>query len=158
MTTHLKTMFFGAIAAILASGAAATAQSPHVMTTLNDAKWGPAPPMLPPGAQLAVLSGDPTKLGPFAVRLKFPANYAIPAHSHPGDENVTVISGELHVGMGSKLVRKAATALGPGSYALLPAGMNHFAFTRSETTIILFGIGPVGFKYVNPDEDPRRSN
>jgi len=158
MSRYLRKMFLGTIATVLVVGVAATAQHPHVMATLNDAKWGPAPPMLPPGAQLAVLSGDPTKSGPFVVRLKFPANYGIPAHSHPGDENVTVISGALHIGMGSKLDRKAGTALSPGSYALLPAGMNHFAYTRSETTIILFGIGPVGFKYVNPDEDPRRSN
>ena len=158
MVTHRRKMILGAIATVFIAGAAVAAQSPHVMATLNDAKWGPAPPMLPPGAQLAVLSGDPTKTGPFVVRLKFPANYAIPAHSHPGDENVTVISGELYVGMGSKLDRKAGMALSPGSYALLPAGMNHFAFTRSETTIILFGMGPIGFKYVNPDEDPRRSN
>ena len=158
MSTHVRNIIFGAIAAVLVIGAAVTAQSHHVMATLNDAKWGPAPPMLPPGAQLAVLSGDPTKAAPYAVRLKFPANYAIPAHSHPGDENVTVISGELHIGMGSKLDRTAATALTPGSYALMPAGMNHFAFTKSETTIILFGIGPVGFTYVNPADDPRQPN
>jgi quercetin dioxygenase-like cupin family protein len=158
MSTHVRNIIFGAIAAVFVIGAAVTAQSHHVMATLNDAKWGPAPPMLPPGAQLAVLSGDPTKAAPYAVRLKFPANYAIPAHSHPGDENVTVISGELHIGMGSKLDRAAATALPPGSYALMPAGMNHFAFTKSETTIILFGIGPVGFTYVNPADDPRQPN
>ena len=158
MSTRLRTAMLGAIASLFVIGAAATAQSPHVMATLNDAKWGPAPPMLPPGAQIAVLSGDPSKAAPYAVRLKFPANYAIPAHSHPGDENVTVISGELSIGMGSKLDRKVATALSPGSYALMPAGMNHFAFTRSETTIILFGIGPVGFKYVNPADDPRTPN
>jgi quercetin dioxygenase-like cupin family protein len=158
MSTHVRNIVFGAIAAFLVIGAAVAAQSHHVMATLNDAKWGPAPPMLPPGAQLAVLSGDPTKAAPYAVRLKFPANYAIPAHSHPGDENVTVISGELHIGMGSKLDRTAATALPPGSYALMPAGMNHFAFTKSETTIILFGIGPVGFTYVNPADDPRQPN
>ena len=110
------------------------------------------------GAQMAVLSGDPSKAVPFAVRLKFPANYAIPAHSHPGDENVTVTSGELFIGMGAKLDRQSATALAPGSYALMPAGMNHFAFTRSETTIVLFGTGPVDFKYVNPTDDPRTTN
>jgi quercetin dioxygenase-like cupin family protein len=157
MSTHLRAIVFGAISAVWVIGAV-TAQSPHVMATINDAKWGPAPPMLPPGAQLAVLSGDPTKAAPYAVRLKFPANYAIPAHSHPGDENVTVISGELNIGMGAKLDRNTATALPPGSYALMPAGMNHFAFTKSETTIILFGMGPVGFKYVNPADDPRQPN
>jgi hypothetical protein len=60
--------------------------------------------------------------------------------------------------MGSKLDRKSAMALGPGSYALMPAGIHHFAFTKSETTIILFGIGPVGFTYVNPADDPRNTN
>lgn len=158
MSTHPRRASIAAVATLLVFGAAATAQSPHVMTTLNDAKWGPAPPMLPPGAQLAVLSGDPSKAAPFAVRLKFPADYAIPAHSHPGDENVTVTSGELFIGMGAKLDKRSATVLGPGSYALMPAGMNHFAFTKSETTIVLFGIGPVGFKYVNAADDPRAPN
>ena len=60
--------------------------------------------------------------------------------------------------MGSKLDWNAGTPLPAGSYALMPAGMNHFAFTKSETTIILFGIGPVGFTYVNPADDPRQPN
>jgi quercetin dioxygenase-like cupin family protein len=158
MSTHLRMIALGVSATVVVFGAAAAAQAPHVMATLNDAKWGPAPPMLPPGAQIAVLSGDPSKAAPYAVRLKFPANYDIPAHSHPGDENVTVVSGELSIGMGMKLDRKSATALRPGSYAMMPAGMNHFAFTKAETTILLFGIGPVGFKYVNPADDPRNSN
>jgi quercetin dioxygenase-like cupin family protein len=128
------------------------------MTTINDAKWGPAPPMLPAGAQIAVLTGDPSKAAPYSLRLKFPANYDIPAHSHPGDENVVVTSGELSIGMGNKLNRKTATVLTPGAYALMPAGMNHFAFTKSETTVVLYGTGPVDFKYVNPSDDPRKGN
>ena len=77
-------------AAILFSGAFVTVngQTAHAVADLKEAKWGPAPPMLPPGAQIAVLSGDPTKPVAYAVRLKFPANYVIPAHSHPTDENV----------------------------------------------------------------------
>src|ERR1051325_5513459 len=64
----------------------------HVIQPPKDAQWGPAPPFIPAGAQIAVLSGDPTKAVPYSVRLKFPANYAIPAHSHPTDENVGVVS------------------------------------------------------------------
>ena len=37
----------------------------HVMFTPDQLKWGPAPPSLPAGAQMAVLSGDPTAKGPF---------------------------------------------------------------------------------------------
>src|SRR5262245_3273771 len=129
----------------------------HVIQTPAEAKWGPAPPLLPAGAQIAVLSGDPTKAVPYAVRLKFPANYAIPAHSHPTDENVVVTSGAVTFGMGDKLDKKAAgnKTLGVGGYAMASAGMHHYAFTTQESTIVLFGMGPVEFKYVNPADDPR---
>jgi hypothetical protein len=42
-----------------------------------------------------------------------------------------------------------------GGFALASAGMNHFAYTAQESTIVLFGMGPVEFKYVNPADDPR---
>src|SRR5262245_44979082 len=92
-------------AAILSGGAFATAraQHAHVMQSVKEAQWGPAPPLVPPGAEIAVLSGDPMKAAPYTVRLKFPAHYAIPAHSHPTDENVVIVSGALTFGMGDKL-------------------------------------------------------
>ena len=56
---------------------------------------GPAPPMLPQGAKIEVLEANPSGDALYTVRLKFPANYKVPAHSHPKDEHVTVISGVL---------------------------------------------------------------
>jgi hypothetical protein len=35
--------------------------------------------------------------------------------------------------------------------------MHHFAYTTQESTIVLFGMGPVDFKYVNPADDPRNT-
>ena len=146
--------------AILSAGGftpVAAQHSAHVIQAPAEAQWGPAPPMLPAGAQIAVLAGDPTKPVPYTIRLKFPANYAIPAHSHPTDEHVVVTSGAVTFGMGEKLM-KGATAnktLQPGGFALMPANMNHFAYTDRETTIVLYGQGPVEFKYVNPSDDPR---
>ena len=154
-TTVLGSLAGGLVVASVAAGVAAAQTPAHVMENPASAKWGPAPPMLPPGAQIAVLAGDPTKAVPFTVRLKFPANYDIPAHSHPGDEHVAVVSGELFMGMGNKLDRKAGHALGVGGFALMPANANHFAYTKGETTILLYGQGPVEFKYVNPSDDPR---
>jgi quercetin dioxygenase-like cupin family protein len=147
-------------AAAILSGAATSmlrAQAnAHVIQTPQEAQWGPAPPLLPAGAQIAVLAGDPTKSAPYAVRLKFPANYAIPAHSHPTDENVVVLSGAVTFGMGDKLIKTTSNkTLTVGGFALMPADMNHFAYTTQESTIILFGQGPVEFKYVNPADDPR---
>ena len=132
-----------------------TAQSAHVQQNAAEAKWGPAPPMLPADAEIAVVSGDPGKPAPYVVRLKFPANYDIPAHSHPTEENVTVVSGSFFVDMGDKLDKTKSQALEVGDVASLPAGMNHYAFTKAPTTIVLFGQGPVEFKYVNPKDDPR---
>jgi quercetin dioxygenase-like cupin family protein len=132
---------------------------PHVTVNSAEAAWGTAPPFLPAGAQIAVLSGDPTKPVAYAVRLKFPANYAIPAHSHPTDENVVIVAGGLTFGMGDKLQKGAAAnkTLTPGGYALMPSGMNHYAYTAAETTVVLYGQGPVEFKYVNPSDDPRNA-
>jgi quercetin dioxygenase-like cupin family protein len=141
-----------------ACGFAGAEINSHVIASANDAQWGPAPPMLPAGAQIAVLAGDPTRAVPYTIGLKFPAHYAIPAHSHPTDENVVVISGALSFGMGDKLVHDAEKnrALTTGGFALMPAGMNHYAFTTDQaTTIVLYGQGPVEFKYVNSAEDPR---
>jgi quercetin dioxygenase-like cupin family protein len=149
-----------AAAALLTGTSALIAQGhAHVLSAPKDAQWGPAPPFIPAGAQIAVLSGDPTKSVPYAVRLKFPAGYAIAAHSHPTDENVVVTSGSVTFGMGDKLTKAATNKVMPvGGYVLAPANMNHFAYTTtSEATIVLYGIGPVDFKYVNPADDPRNS-
>ena len=144
-----------AVAVSLVVAAVAAAQTPHVMENRSATKWGPAPPMLPPGAQIAVLAGDPGKPTAYTVRLKFPAGYDIPAHSHPTDENVVVVSGALFMGMGTKLDKTQGTSLGVGGFGLMPANANHFAYTKEETTIVLYGQGPVEFKYVNPADDPR---
>src|SRR6478736_4874059 len=80
------TVFVVAIVALGAGSAAIAQHSGHVVSAPKDAQWGPAPPFIPAGAEIAVLSGDPTKPVPYAVRLKFPANYAVPAHSHPTTE------------------------------------------------------------------------
>ena len=154
----MKLFIAAFVSAVVVAATIASAQShTAVVANVQEAQWGPAPPFLPPGAQIAVLSGDPTKATAYAVRLKFPANYAIPAHSHPTDENVIVVSGAFTLGMGDKLMKDSAgnKTLQPGGYALAAAGMNHYAFTARETTIVLYGQGPVEFKYVNPADDPR---
>jgi quercetin dioxygenase-like cupin family protein len=159
---RLISMFVAAV--FLGSGFFFTAHAQsqgHVVESLSEAHWGTAPPMLPAGAQIAVLAGDPTKAVPYTIRLKFPANYAIPAHSHPTDEHVLVISGALTFGMGEKLLKDASgnKALSSGGFALMPAHMNHYAYTGDqETTIVLYGQGPVEFKYVNLADDPRNGH
>ncbi len=113
---------------------------------------GPAP--LPKGAQLAVLSGDPSKTGLYVIRIKMPANYQIPAHHHPTAENVTVLSGSFHAGMGDKMDKSKAQAFETGGFAALPANMNHYAWAANDTVIQVHGEGPFAITYVNPTDDP----
>ena len=130
-------------------------QSAHVMVTPGNLKWTDGPPSLPAGSKAAVIEGDPKNPGPFTMRLKLPANYKIPPHWHPAEEHVTVISGTLNMGMGDKFDASKGNALPVGSFAVMPAKANHFAFTNEETVIQLHGMGPWGITYVNPADDPR---
>jgi quercetin dioxygenase-like cupin family protein len=134
-------------------GASADDAMGHAMRA-SDLKWGPAPPVFPKGAQFTVLSGDPSKEGLFVVRLKAPAGYKVPAHSHPTDELVTVISGVFAVGMGDKLDDAKADQLKPGDFASLPKNMNHFASFPQETVVEISSMGPFKMTYVNPADNP----
>jgi quercetin dioxygenase-like cupin family protein len=118
-------------------------------------KWGPAPEFIPTGAQLAVLSGDPSKEGLYVVRLKLPRGYKIAAHNHPTAEMVTIISGNFHLGMGDKLDEKKGMRLTADGYAEAPAKMNHYAWASSPTIVQVHGQGPFAVTYVNPADDPR---
>ena len=133
-----------------------TTAKPHAIVARPDAiKWGPAPAVLPAGARVAVLEGDPAKAGPFTMRLSLPAGYRIPPHFHPVTEHVTVIDGTFYVGMGETFDAAKATTLTAGTFAALDAGVRHFAFTKVATTVQLHGVGPWGLTYVNPADDPR---
>ena len=135
----------------------ASAEDAHTVIAPNDVKWGPAPKALPAGAEAAVLFGDPTKEGLFALRLKLPAGYAIAPHTHPADEVVTVISGTINLGMGETADRSAAKAMPAGSFFALPPGMAHFAYFDEETVVQITTNGPWGLKYINPADDPRKT-
>jgi hypothetical protein len=59
--------------------------------TPDQIKYGPVPPFIAPGAQLAVVEGNPgADSGDFTVRLKMPDGYKIAPHWHPKRENITV--------------------------------------------------------------------
>jgi quercetin dioxygenase-like cupin family protein len=135
--------------------AVASVGSAQTITTPQSIKWGPAPAVLPAGARAAVLDGDPTKDGPFTLRLMFPPGYRIPPHFHPADEHVTVISGNLDVGMGDHFDRKKATTLHAGTFGVIPAGMHHYASSPGRTVIQLHGMGPWKLTYVNPADAPK---
>jgi quercetin dioxygenase-like cupin family protein len=144
-------------AAVFAPMAAGQANDEHTILTTSDIKWSPAPSSIPAGAQAAVLYGDPSKDGLFALRLKLPKGYAIAPHTHPKPEIVTVISGTFRLGIGDSADRNKGQPLAAGSFFALHPGMAHFAFADEDTVIQLNSTGPWTLTYVNPNDDPRKT-
>jgi hypothetical protein len=127
-----------------------------VVVTPDKVQWSAAPPVFQPGAQFAVLAGDPGKPGPFTVRLKMPDGYRVMPHWHPTAENVTVLSGEFHVGMGDKFDESSMQTLPAHSLAVMPPHHNHYAMAKGETEVQVSGTGPFKLVYVNPADDPSK--
>jgi hypothetical protein len=134
--------------------ATALAQDMRPPINANEVKWGPAPPNIPAGAQIAVLAGDPSSDGPYVVRLKMPAHFKVPAHYHPKDETVTVISSDFHVGMGDKLDMQKGLLLNAGGLVqclrvcATMAGLTVGRSCKFTATGLL--------QYVNPEDDPSK--
>lgn len=121
----------------------------------SQVKWSRGPASLPAGAMMAVLEGDPTKEGPFVMRVKLPDGYRVPPHVHPKPERLTVVSGTFYLGMGDRFDATAGREMPAGTFGVWPAGMKHFAWTKGETIVQLHGMGPWEIKYLNPEDDPR---
>jgi anti-sigma factor ChrR (cupin superfamily) len=135
-----------------------TAMSKDVMLTPDTMQWMPAPAAtgMPSAVQVSVLSGDPSKAGPFVLRLKIPAGGKVAAHWHPTDENVTVLQGTFAAGMGDKFSEADLHDFPAGSYVLMPRTMHHFAMAKEGEVIVqVHAQGPFVLNYVDPADDPR---
>jgi quercetin dioxygenase-like cupin family protein len=129
-------------------------QATHAVTTPGNVPWKP---FVPPGSEIAVLSGNPDEAGaPFVIRIKNPNGAKIPPHWHPGDEHITVLAGTFVVGMGRTFDPAGGQELTVGSYMLVPKQMPHFAWAKGDVIIQVHGIGPFQVIWVNPADDPTK--
>lgn len=120
-----------------------TAAAAPTVVTMDTTKWAPGTGLYK-GADIAVLTGDPTKAGYYAVRLRLPPNTTFAPHYHGDTEHVTVISGTVYFGMGDKVDAASAKGFGPGTFAAVPASVHHYAFTKDEAAIVqVDGVGPM---------------
>ena len=170
MNRHWKSSLFAVVAAGTALGLMSASQEPKaaapqdakatpqvpVVITPDDIKWVDAPPKFPPGMKMAVLSGDSSKAELFALRLKMPANYKIPPHFHSSAENVTIVSGTMHVAVGDTFDPAKCKALPTGSFGVIPAKAHHFAYFKEETVVQINSMGPFDLNWVNPADDPTK--
>ena len=132
-TTTIAVLLFAALS-ISALPMSALADD-HVLVQPGSLKWTPAPAGLPAGAQISVLSGNPGADSPFVIRAKLPSGYKVPPHTHPTAENVTVLSGAFHVGMGDKFDMKKGETLRVGGYFRAELDIYHFAWFSALTMI-----------------------
>ena len=114
------------------------------------------PPLLPPGATLAVLSGDPTAAVETTMLVSMPDGYRLPPHFHPGFEHVQVKEGKLLAGMGDRIDPARTHALSVGDSATAPAGMHHFSIARGHTVVAVTFMGPYTITYLRAEDAPQR--
>jgi len=145
--------------ALIAFAVSASAQDVMKVTLVKpDALAWKDNPSIPKGAHVAVLVGDPTKAGEVVVqRVKLPANYKVPPHTHPYAETVTVISGSVGFGMGEKFDSTKGEMVKAGALFAQPAKHAHYIWTGKEGAIVQVQfVGPGGIDYINPADDPRK--
>lgn len=130
-------------------------QGRHIRVPAGSAVWGPAPGSLRPGAELAVVEGDPKKPGISTFRLKLPAGFKVSPHWHPVDERVTVLSGTFALGMGETWDDAALQELPAGSFTVMPPKHAHFAIAKTDAVLQLTIVGPWAINYLNLADDPR---
>ncbi len=141
---------------VLTLGAQTASSEKHAFTP-DAIPYGPPPPFLAPGAQLAVIEGNPgAASGDYTVRLKMPDGYRIAPHWHPLRENVTVLSGTFKVGMGDHVDESKMALFPAGSFAYLDPDMHHYAMASGEVVVQVHGKSPLQFNYVNPSDDPSK--
>jgi quercetin dioxygenase-like cupin family protein len=151
ITRRLYVLIAASVWFLAAPGAMAQSTDPASL------QWS-VPSVLPPGARIAVISGDPTGPGEFTLLVSMPDGYRIPPHFHPSYEHVEVREGTLLVGTGDVLDPKRTRALAPGDSATVPAEMHHFSIARGRTLVSATFVGPYTITYLHAEEAPRPRN
>jgi quercetin dioxygenase-like cupin family protein len=112
----------------------------------------------PAPARLAVVVGEPTKPGPYVIRVKVPRGVKLMPHRHPEDRVYTVIAGVFYVGLGERFDSPKLESYPPGTVIVLPGGTPHFHWAKSgEYVTQVSAVGPLGLEYVDPTDDPRNT-
>jgi len=141
------------VGGLLSGTAMAQSTAPSVMArTPTEMKWEARGALARGGIEESNLVGDPSKPGPYTIRLKFPPGYKLPPHTHPDAREVTILSGVLYTAYWDGVKTTALKELPAGSFYTEPANILHIVEAREPTMIQVSGIGPSGRRFVNPDD------
>ena len=72
-----------AVHGLHAPGLHAQVKPEAMAMTPSEMKWGAQGALAKPGMEQVNLVGNPSKSGPYTLRLKFPAGYRLAPHAHP---------------------------------------------------------------------------
>ena len=107
--------------------------------------------VMPAGQWVEKVSGDFTKPGePFVFRIHQDAGYITLPHTHPIDENITVVKGTWSLGMGRRFNESALELMETGTFGMAAKNMAHFAWSKTETILQVHGVGPFASTVVEP--------
>lgn len=112
-------------------------------------KWMPCPPHLPTGCEINILEGSPKQADLFTVRFKVNETFFMPPHTHPKDERVTIIEGNVSVAFGIGAKHEDATHFKAGDYYVNARDTIHTVWIDSPSIIQITGIGPWEANFVN---------
>jgi len=123
-----------ACGAVLAAGGTASAaveSKKPVIRPVSELKWENNASV--PGSQVATIWGDPQK-GAYGALKKIPMGVGLPMHTHSREQRVIVIEGTMALWIEGS----ALTEMGPGSYAVIPAGIKHAANCHTGVDCVYF--------------------
>jgi hypothetical protein len=96
-----------------------------------------------PGLKTAILYGDPSKPGPYAVANEFQPGRMTRPHFHPNDRYIVVVSGTWWVGTGEKYDPDSTTPMPAGTFTVHYGGKVHYDGAKNEPCVVIIsGIGP----------------
>jgi quercetin dioxygenase-like cupin family protein len=122
---------------------------------IGDARWYPVPSILPQGAKVTFVSGNPYMPGEFTVEFRMPDKYTLPPHTNPAREHVMLKSGALRVGLGRKINRKKSLMLAAGDTTSTPAGVPHWSIAEGDVDLVVtYQTGPMGIAYMSRRDEP----
>ena len=120
-------------------------------TSSGDTEKAKYVPFTPLTEDAAVIHGDVEKEGQeFVMRIRELRGSSIPPHTHPVDEHLTVLTGNVCLGTGPEFVREKLECLGPGGYAFFPKGTTIFGEVLEPGTVQVHGIGPFHLHWKYP--------
>jgi quercetin dioxygenase-like cupin family protein len=125
-----------------------------VVVKNEDLVWKDYPGL--PGVRFAVVFGDPSKEGPYTIRVMFAPGVMSRPHYHPEARYVTVLKGTWWAGAGDKFDRDNTVPLPAGTFAMHYPRKVHYDGAKDEEVLVqISGIGPSGTIPVNPGEAPK---